>query len=131
MVEHRRLGQLRHAIEMGGVAGSDVPGSIETGRWYDIRIEVKGANIKCFLDGKLIHDLSCRRPSRFTPWPAWPRARTRSSSKSSTSRHTDQETDIRLKGAKIRPTATAIVLTSDKPEDENTLDQPTGSGRSR
>ena len=38
---------------------------------------------------------------------------------------TDQETDLRLEGAKISPTAKAIVLASDKPEDENTLDQPT------
>jgi len=37
---------------------------------------------------------------------------------------TDQETDLRLEGARIGPTATAIVLASDKPEDENTLDQP-------
>jgi hypothetical protein len=30
--------------------------SIETCRWYDIRIEVKNHNLKCFLDGVLIHD---------------------------------------------------------------------------
>jgi len=51
-------GNTRHAIELDGVAGGDVAGSIETGRWYEIRIEVKGANIRCFLDDKLIHDVS-------------------------------------------------------------------------
>ncbi len=30
------------------------PGKIETGRWYDVRIEVKGAGVRCFLDGKEI-----------------------------------------------------------------------------
>ena len=35
-----------------------MPGSIETGRWYDIRIELTGKNIKCYLDGKLIHDVT-------------------------------------------------------------------------
>ena len=50
-------GNTRHAIEMGGDRRPDVPGRIETGRWYDIRIELQGANIKCYLDGKLIHDV--------------------------------------------------------------------------
>ena len=35
-------GNIRHGIELDGIAGADVPGSIQTGRWYDIRIEVKG-----------------------------------------------------------------------------------------
>jgi len=30
---------------------------IETGRWYDITIAVIGDEIKCYLDGKLIHDI--------------------------------------------------------------------------
>ena len=30
-----------------------------------------------------------------------------------------------MEGAEVRPTAKAIVLASDKPEDENTLEQPT------
>ncbi len=51
-------GNQRHAIEMGGLVGQDVPGSIETGRWYDIRIETSGKTIKCYLDGKLIHDVT-------------------------------------------------------------------------
>jgi alpha-L-arabinofuranosidase len=28
--------------------------SVETGRWYDVRIEVQGRNIRCYLDDKLI-----------------------------------------------------------------------------
>ena len=29
---------------------------VETGRWYDIRVEVAGRSIKCYLDGKLMHE---------------------------------------------------------------------------
>ena len=60
LVEPRRLGQL--AARPGDcrrrqvAAGGDVPGRIETGRWYDIRIELAGEKIKCYLDGKLIQD---------------------------------------------------------------------------
>ena len=34
------------------------PGKIETGRWYDIRIELSGGRIRCYFDGKLIHDIA-------------------------------------------------------------------------
>ncbi|HEY2882294.1 MAG TPA: alpha-L-arabinofuranosidase C-terminal domain-containing protein, partial [Pirellulales bacterium] len=33
--------------------GADQNIKIETGRWYDIKIEVKGAQIRCYLDGEL------------------------------------------------------------------------------
>ena len=31
-------------------------GYIETGKWYDIRIEVRGVQIRCYIDGQLIHE---------------------------------------------------------------------------
>ena len=31
-----------------------VPGTIETGRWYDIRIELKGERVDCYLDNQLV-----------------------------------------------------------------------------
>ena len=37
---------------------------------------------------------------------------------------TAQDTEIKLNGAKAASTATAIVLTSGHPEDENSLDEP-------
>jgi hypothetical protein len=42
-----RLAQQDHLI-------AQVPGSIETGRWYDVKIELKGAKLDCYLDGKLV-----------------------------------------------------------------------------
>ena len=30
--------------------------TIETGRWYDIKIEIRGERIRCYLDGKLIQE---------------------------------------------------------------------------
>src|SRR4051812_15220625 len=35
-------------------------GSIETGRWYEVRVQLDGDHVRCWLDGKLIHDY--RRP---------------------------------------------------------------------
>jgi alpha-L-arabinofuranosidase len=34
--------------------GTAVPVTVETGRWYDVRIEVKGTSVRCYLDDKLI-----------------------------------------------------------------------------
>jgi alpha-L-arabinofuranosidase len=43
---------------LGGEKLIEAKGHIETGRWYDIRIEVEGERVRCYLDGKLIHDVS-------------------------------------------------------------------------
>ncbi|WP_241826833.1 alpha-L-arabinofuranosidase C-terminal domain-containing protein [Streptomyces graminilatus] len=33
-----------------------VPNPVETGRWYDLRVEVDGLRFRCFRDGELVHD---------------------------------------------------------------------------
>lgn len=56
-------GNKQHGIEVsegGKDQVAQVPGSIETGRWYDIRVATKGQNIKLYLDGKLVHDYTFR-----------------------------------------------------------------------
>lgn len=52
-----------HAVErfVNGdkqTVGKSVAGKIELNRWYNIKVEVAGAHIKCYLDGKLVHDLT-------------------------------------------------------------------------
>jgi alpha-L-arabinofuranosidase len=119
-------GNKRHAIEMGGIIGNEVDGEIETGRWYDIRVEVKGDAIQCYLDNKLIHDVK-------TPGL---RALYASSSRDQKAGELivkvvnvapePLETDIQLAGVKqVAGPVRALVLTSESPTDENTLDQPT------
>ena len=46
----------KHAIQMSGDNIHIMNGSIETGRWYDIKVEVKGPGVKCYLDGKLVQE---------------------------------------------------------------------------
>lgn len=52
-----------HAIEKSTSGaktglGERISGSIETGRWYDIKIVVADRNIQTYLDGELLHDVS-------------------------------------------------------------------------
>lgn len=50
-------GNREHALEYNrNPMSKHVPGAIETGRWYNIKIELAGSQIRCYLDGKLIHD---------------------------------------------------------------------------
>jgi alpha-L-arabinofuranosidase len=59
-------GNAKHAIQ-SVVGGPDrvvveSPGSIETGRWYDLRIELEGAKVSCHLDGRLVHSAEVHGP---------------------------------------------------------------------
>jgi alpha-L-arabinofuranosidase len=124
-------GNSRHAVEkcVGGVksiVSSEVPGSVETGRWYDIRVEVRGTRIRCYLDGKLIHDFEDE------PLPALYAVASRN--------HRTREvilkivnvsdravgTEIRLQGAhSLQPVGKVVTLTSSSLDDENSLENPT------
>jgi alpha-L-arabinofuranosidase len=42
------------AIELPGIPALHVAAHIETGRWYDIRVELNGPSISCYLDEKLV-----------------------------------------------------------------------------
>ena len=126
VVEHRRLGQHPARHRDGGhhrrttcrAASRPAAGMTSASR-------CKGANVKCFLDGKLIHDVSCQATKPLYAVASLAKRANEVILKVVNVSAADQETDLRLEGARVRPGATAIVLASDKPEDENTLDQPT------
>jgi hypothetical protein len=49
-------GNTRHAIEAPGTVDEGRPGKIETGRWYEIKIELKDNLIRAYLDNQLVHE---------------------------------------------------------------------------
>jgi alpha-N-arabinofuranosidase len=57
-------GNTLHAIEKGtpgvrwGVFGSQISGTIQTGRWYDIRIRCEGNHFQVWLDGNKLFDFN-------------------------------------------------------------------------
>jgi alpha-L-arabinofuranosidase len=119
-------GNKRHAVEMGGVIGNEVEGSIETGRWYDIRVEMKGNNIKCYLDGNLVHEV--KAPTMKSLYASATRETTKGEVilKVVNVAAEPQTAQITLAGlSKIGGPAVAIVLASERPTDENSLEDPT------
>lgn len=118
-------GNSRHAIEMNGTVGNEVPGRIETGRWYDIRLELTDTRIKCFLDDKLIHDVTYPVTKALYAVASRAKGGREVILKVVNAAPNSQDTELKLNGVKGVANATATVLASDQPEDENTLDQPT------
>ncbi|GIV17411.1 MAG: alpha-N-arabinofuranosidase [Armatimonadota bacterium] len=123
-------GNSKHAVEkcVGGgknIVSNEVPGSIETGRWYNIRIEVQGARIRCYLDDKLIHDFEDK------PLPALYAVASRSYRtrevilKVVNVSDRAVEANVRLQGVRLYPTGKTITLSSGSPDDENSLQNPT------
>ncbi|MER5227400.1 hypothetical protein [Streptomyces flaveus] len=51
MCLHRVDDGIRHDIS------DPVPGPVEAGRWYDLRVEVDGRRLRCYCDGELVHDI--------------------------------------------------------------------------
>jgi alpha-L-arabinofuranosidase len=117
-------GNTHHAIEMDGIFANEVSGKIETGRWYDIRIELSNTHIKCFLDDKLIHDVTYPKNKSLYTVASLAKNRHEAILKVVNVSRENQETAIKLTGAAVAGSGTAIVLASEKPEDENSLDQP-------
>lgn len=121
-----------HGIEQSilgtkSIIGATVPAAIETGRWYDIRIATEGRRVRCFLDGKQVHDIA------LSPWQSPQPLYAVASRVDATGEillkvanvsPSAQDTQIEIQGVSIQPSAKLVVLTSDKPNDENSLDNP-------
>jgi alpha-L-arabinofuranosidase len=118
-------GNTSHAIESGGISSEHVNGSIDTGRWYDIRIETSANNVKCYLDGKLVHDV---RPGTIESLYATAARDEKAGEiiiKAVNASADPLVTQLSLKGVRSVDAAKAIVLTSEQGTDENTINNPT------
>ncbi len=81
-------------------------------------------HIKCFLDGKLIHDVTYPRSSALYAVASRTPNRREAILKVVNVSREMQQTRIRFTGAALEGSAKAILLSSDQPEDENSLEQP-------
>ena len=116
-----------HAIEYATAGakatGVKAAGSITAGRWYDIRIEVRGSVIRCYLDDVLTQTFAL-------PAPVYSVASLKEDSREIILKTVNPTasafaTEVALSGvAAIASTARRTVLGSASLSDENTLDAP-------
>jgi len=113
-------------IEAGGTLDSK-PSHIETDRWCDLKLTVSGKNVKCWIDGKLIHDLNYDMTSKVASLYSVAATDARTGDyivKVVNASANPTEVEINLGAAKLTGQGTASVLTSASGKDENTLAEP-------
>jgi alpha-L-arabinofuranosidase len=114
-------------IESGGTLDAK-PGNIETGRWYDLKLTVAGKNVKCWLDGQLVHDLDYDAGSKLNSLYAVSATDGKTGDLIVKVVNADTqplETELDLLGTSLSGKGTATVLTSESGTDENSLAEPT------
>jgi len=102
-----------------------VPGRIETGRWYDIRIELYGPRMRCYLDGQLVHN--CEDPALAPLTAVAGRVEATGELVLKVVNVSDKphDTAIALDGAEqVATEGMAVVLSADRPTVENDFAQP-------
>jgi alpha-L-arabinofuranosidase len=119
-------GNTRHAVQAAdAVVGDPVRGSVETGRWYAIRIEVRDRTVRGFLDGQLIMERALPRIDTVLAIAGRDDRTGDIIVKVVNSASDAARMTVRIDGATGLNRATMTVLTSENPLDENSFDQPT------
>jgi alpha-L-arabinofuranosidase len=120
-------GNTQHAIELNqSPVGRGVRGRIETDRWYDIKIELAGSRIRCYLDGALIHDATAPATEHFYATAGRDEATGELVVKAINTAADPVAAKLTVQGlGNVKPDAKVIVLTSADLADNNRLDEPT------
>ncbi|HBY58782.1 MAG TPA: alpha-L-arabinofuranosidase [Solibacterales bacterium] len=117
-------GNRQHALQAGdGIIGKQIPGSVEAGRWYDVKLEANGRNVRCYLDGALLLERDYPRVDRVL---AIAGREDRSGDIVVKAVNTSVEeaiTELEVSGAMVTR-GTVTTLTSGSPGDENSFDVP-------
>jgi alpha-L-arabinofuranosidase len=113
-------------IGLQGIFGEPkVPGKVETGRWYSIRIELAGPRIRCLLDGALIQEVVRPNPQSLYAVASRTRDGKEIIFKLVNAGAVPRKTTFDLKGVRsVAPKGRAIVMTSREGNDENSFERP-------
>ena len=120
-------GNHEHAIEFKrNQLGRRVPGTIEINRWYDVKVELNDRRIRCYLDGKLIHDETASDTKAFHAMAGRNESNGEIILKAINIGSEPITTTLDIQGVSaLEPQATLSVIHSDRLQDNNSLDQPT------
>ncbi|HLO99611.1 MAG TPA: alpha-L-arabinofuranosidase C-terminal domain-containing protein, partial [Fimbriimonas sp.] len=115
-----------HGIEVSGSGrmGRNLPGKIETGKWYDIEIDYSPTRIICKLDGKQIFDEGTPSYSTFFQTAGIDRKTNELVVKLVNGANEPRDLQVNVGNTKLNRTATLIELAHNNPMAENSLDNP-------
>jgi alpha-L-arabinofuranosidase len=119
-------GNEKHAWQIGGgqPLNNGVPGKIETGRWYDIRLEKTGSKLRGYLDGKLIQEADVPNTPDFAQVAGVDEARKELVVKLVNGAATARSIQIETRGREVASSARVTVLTGPSLSVENDLANP-------
>ncbi|HTX65083.1 MAG TPA: alpha-L-arabinofuranosidase C-terminal domain-containing protein, partial [Opitutaceae bacterium] len=122
-------GDTQNALQIGGDTWStylrDVPNLIQTGRWCDVRVELQGESIKCYLDGQMVCEAIRRHEQPLYAVAGLDRKSGEIVLMAVNPNTAATSADVNLgAGMRLAPEAHAIVLTSKSADDENSFAHP-------
>jgi alpha-N-arabinofuranosidase len=116
--------QATHSEDRNVVAQS--PGEIEAGRWYDVKIELEGDDVRCYLDGALVHDVTIAPPNLSRVFAVASTDEDANELILKIVNPTEDATPVAMSlgGANVPAQRAKLVVLSGGPEDENSLAEP-------
>lgn len=115
-----------HGVEFngGGRVGRNIPGVIETGKWYDIEIDYSPSRIACWLDGKQIFDEKAPSNPTFFETAGIDRKTGELVVKLVNGANAAKTVEVNLGNSDLNKSAKLIEMSHSNPMAENTLDNP-------
>lgn len=99
--------------------------SISTNRWYDIRIEIKGNNWKCYMDDRLEYEYTYQPLLRHYAVSGYDKQRKELVIKLVNGENMPWNTSINLANVKsVQPEGAQITLSAENPDEENSFANP-------
>lgn len=116
----------QHAIQTGdAIVGKALRGSVEEGRWYDVKVEVKDRTVRGYLDGQLVQEETLPRVDTVLAIAGRDDASGDIIMKVVNSGPKAAGMAVKISGAaKIQPGASVTVLTSADMRAENSFEEP-------
>jgi alpha-L-arabinofuranosidase len=111
-----------HGLEAAGPL-KQVRGSVEIGRWYDVKVQTIGSRVLCYLDGKLVFDETLKRVDTVLAISGLEKKSGDVIVKLLNTGAEEANMEVSLKGARVR-SGTAIRLASADPHAENSYSEP-------
>jgi alpha-L-arabinofuranosidase len=117
------FGNHLHAVEADDeVIGTPVHAGVETGKWYDVKLEVRGRTVRCYLDGKAIGEVTLPRVETVLAVAGRDAKAGEIVIKALNTGHEPAAVSFEIDGAEVAAEGKLIRLTSRNPEDENSFE---------